>query len=157
MYFAEALTMMDKLGDALDQLKETVTDISPIFPGHRACTQPQAPPGSNPLKMTVPLTSIYTWSPHTIASHLNSGNTTGVQRARGMLQYNMAVIHTLNGDYQKANELLQSAATNIGSPLPAQLYSLRLYISLLEGQKKTIQVVLRDIYGHLAVNRIVPQ
>lgn len=145
LYLAEALVMLDRLADAIRHLDiDTVTDMSTAFPEHKVLEQekaekngerePQEPPENKCV--------LYTWAPH------------DVPRARAIMQYNLATAHAIRGEYEKALMHLGQSIHNIGMPLPAQMYFLKLYLELMEGRRKTAQTIIKEHFGHIATNRI---
>ncbi|RUS91989.1 hypothetical protein EGW08_000202 [Elysia chlorotica] len=119
MYKGEALVALDRIADAVTELNpENIKDVS--------TTLPEVP--SDPEKEQEPLAqnreSIVKWLPNT------------VQVARALMQYNLAVTYANRTEFDKALFALTESSDKVGPNLPVQMYYLKLYLDLKQGNKK---------------------
>ncbi|GFR73851.1 CCR4-NOT transcription complex subunit 10-like, partial [Elysia marginata] len=59
-----------------------------------------------------------------------------VQVARALMQYNLAVAYSNRTEYDKALTALTESSDKVGPNLPVQMYYLKLYLDLKQGNKK---------------------
>ncbi|XP_022345104.1 CCR4-NOT transcription complex subunit 10-like [Crassostrea virginica] len=139
LYMAEAQVAMDKIADAIQHLNpELVVDINLTLPENKTeQDKSERDPESSETKG-----SFYPWSPKDL------------MRAKAITQYNLATAHAIRGEYDKAVQNLGESSNYIGTPLPAQMYFLKLYLDLIEGRRKMAQIVIKDHFGHVTPNRI---
>ncbi|XP_013383566.1 CCR4-NOT transcription complex subunit 10 [Lingula anatina] len=141
MYMAEAQVALDKIADAVQHLDmESVTDVSLVSPESKLeladKSEKEAGEGTDVKG------SLYLWSPK------------DVPRARGIMQYNVAVAHAVRGEFDKAMLNLMQSTQVMGMPLPAQVFYLRLYLDLLEGRRKMAQGIIKENFGNMTPNRL---
>ncbi|XP_041375361.1 CCR4-NOT transcription complex subunit 10-like [Gigantopelta aegis] len=147
LYMAEALVELDRIADAITHLNpESVTDISTCPPEMKSDQdkQDKGDKGEKDLlaESTEAKSALYPWSPKDMS------------RAKAIMQYNLATAHAMRGEYDKAMSNLTESSKNIGTPLPAQMYFLKLYLDLMEGRRKMAQFVIKDHFGHVTPNRV---
>ncbi|XP_067652107.1 CCR4-NOT transcription complex subunit 10-like isoform X1 [Haliotis asinina] len=147
LYVAEAQVQLDKIPDSIGHLNpDLVTDIGTCPPEHKS-EQEKADKNDKGEKdlladSTEAKSSLYPWFPKDLS------------RAKAVMQYNLAAAHAMRGEYDKAMTHLTESSRNIGTPLPAQMYFLKLYLDLMEGRRKMAQHVIKEHFGHVTPNRI---
>lgn len=139
LYMAEAQVAMDKIADAIQLLNpELVVDISLTLPENKTeQDKSERDPEASESKGY-----FYPWSPKDLT------------RAKAIAQYNLATAHAIRGEYDKSGQNLGESSSRIGTPLPAQMYFLKLYLDLIEGRRNMAQVVIKDHFGHVTPNRV---
>uniref|UniRef100_A0A8W8KAD1 CCR4-NOT transcription complex subunit 10 n=1 Tax=Magallana gigas TaxID=29159 RepID=A0A8W8KAD1_MAGGI len=139
LYMAEAQVAMDKIADAIQLLNpELVVDISLTLPENKTeQDKSERDPEASESKGY-----FYPWSPKDLT------------RAKAIAQYDLATAHAIRGEYDKAGQNLGESSSRIGTPLPAQMYFLKLYLDLIEGRRNMAQVVIKDHFGHVTPNRV---
>ncbi|XP_064599007.1 CCR4-NOT transcription complex subunit 10-like [Liolophura sinensis] len=149
MYIAEALVYVDRIADAIQHLNvENVMDISTVPPEHKSEQEKlEKEKGSDKGEKEVSENGefkgfFYPWTPRDLS------------KAKAMMQYNLATAHAIRGEYGKSMAHLGESAKVVGTPLPAQMYFLRLYLDLIEGRRKMAQVIIKDYFGHTTPNRV---
>ncbi|XP_033754532.1 CCR4-NOT transcription complex subunit 10-like isoform X2 [Pecten maximus] len=148
LYMAEALVAMDKIADAIQHLNpETVVDISTNPPEQKSDQDKndkgdKLDKGEKDQESSEAKGSLYPWSPKDLT------------KAKAIMQYNLATAHAIRGEYDKAMANLGESSNYIGTPLPAQMYFLKLYLDLIEGRRKMAQIVIKDHFGHVTPNRV---
>ncbi|XP_074644755.1 CCR4-NOT transcription complex subunit 10-like [Tubulanus polymorphus] len=140
MYISEALVALDKIADAIQHLNpDLITDVSPTPP---ECKHEQEKDRNGDLPEGEAKAALYSWCPKDIT------------KAKAIMQYNLAAAHTLRGEHEKAIMNLAKSTQGIGTPFPAQIYFLRLYLDLMEGRRKLAQGVIKEHFGHMTPNRV---
>ncbi|XP_052063394.1 CCR4-NOT transcription complex subunit 10-like [Mytilus californianus] len=148
LYMAEALVALDKIADGIQHLNpELVTDINTLPPEPKSDQdknekneKTEKDKGDKDQETEVK-GSFYPWSPRDLT------------RAKAIMQYNLATAHAIRGEYDKAMANLVESSNYMGTPLPAQMYFLKLYLDLIEGRRKLAQIVIKDHFGHVTPNR----
>ncbi|KAK3085445.1 hypothetical protein FSP39_003407 [Pinctada imbricata] len=148
LYMAEALVALDRIADGIQHLNpDLVTDVATMLPEQKV--DPDKSDKGDKLdksdKEDQPEAKgcLYPWSPK------------DPMRAKAIMQYNLATAHAVRGEYDKAVQNLGESSGIIGTPLPAQMYFLKLYLDLIEGRRKMAQIVIKDHFGHVTPNRFV--
>lgn len=145
LYLAEASVALDRIADSIQHLNpELVTDISTNPPEQKSEQEKvdKADKNDKDQETTEAKGSLCTWSPRDLT------------RAKAIMQYNLATAHAIRGEYDKAMSNLGESSNFIGTPLPAQMYFLKLYLDLIEGRRKMAQIVIKDHFGHVTPNRV---
>lgn len=148
MYMAEALVELDRIADAIGHLNPdalTQVDISTVPP--EAKSDPEKIDKNDKGEKDSPENpedkgALYPWIPRDLP------------KAKAVMQHNLAVAHATRGEYDKANNYLTEGSKNNGTPLPAQMYYLKLYLDLMEGRRQMAQLIIKDHFGHMTPNRI---
>ncbi|XP_050395792.1 CCR4-NOT transcription complex subunit 10 isoform X1 [Patella vulgata] len=141
LYMAEVLVILDRISDAVNHLKpEDLEVINPCPPEEK--TDKSEKEKDEPTEEKGPL---YPWSPKEMI------------HAKKIMQYNLAVTYAIRGDFDKSNANLSESVAAIGTPLPAQMFFLKLYLDLMEGRRITAQNVIKDHFGHMTPNRVENQ
>ncbi|XP_059177053.1 CCR4-NOT transcription complex subunit 10-like isoform X2 [Physella acuta] len=124
MYKGEALVILDRIANAIDELNpENVTDVSTTLP---------ETPGEQE--------AMFKWSPPNAVV------------AKGLMQYNLGVAYAMRTDYEKALKALTEASEKVGTPLPVQMYYLKLYLDLKQGLKKGALNLINENFGYISRN-----
>ncbi|KAK3603937.1 hypothetical protein CHS0354_042949 [Potamilus streckersoni] len=142
LYMGESLVALDRIADGIQHLNsDLVTDISTMPPEHKSELGEKIEKDKD-LETVENKGACYPWSPRDLT------------RAKAIMQYNLASAHAIRGEYDKAGVNLVESSKYIGTPLPAQMYFLKLYLDLIEGRRKMAQFVIKDNFGHVTPNRI---
>ncbi|XP_025076107.1 LOW QUALITY PROTEIN: CCR4-NOT transcription complex subunit 10-like [Pomacea canaliculata] len=153
MYMAEALVALDRVADAISHLSPdtlTTADIITVPPEVKADPEKIDKNDKGEKEVMENLedkvrmfhtAAPYPWIPRDL------------QKAKALMQHNLAVAHAVRGEYDKANKYLSEGSTNNGAPLPAQMYYLKLYLDLMEGRRQMAQSVIKEHFGHVTPNR----
>ncbi|PVD21225.1 hypothetical protein C0Q70_19396 [Pomacea canaliculata] len=146
MYMAEALVALDRVADAISHLSPdtlTTADIITVPPEVKADPEKidKNDKGEKEVMENLEDKAPYPWIPRDL------------QKAKALMQHNLAVAHAVRGEYDKANKYLSEGSTNNGAPLPAQMYYLKLYLDLMEGRRQMAQSVIKEHFGHVTPNR----
>uniref|UniRef100_A0A2C9L9D5 CCR4-NOT transcription complex subunit 10 n=1 Tax=Biomphalaria glabrata TaxID=6526 RepID=A0A2C9L9D5_BIOGL len=133
MYKGEALVTLDRIADAIDELNpEKVTDISTSLPEANN-DQEKEQDG-----LAENRTSLLKWSPDSVTV------------AKGLMQYNLAVAYAMRTDYDKSLRALTESSEKVGSPIPVQMFYLKLYLDLKQGNKKAAINVINEHFGYIS-------
>ncbi|XP_076448993.1 CCR4-NOT transcription complex subunit 10-like isoform X2 [Babylonia areolata] len=149
MYMAEALVAMDRIADAISFLNPEAlspTDVSTVPPEAKVDPEKIDKNDKGDRDATDFIedkSALVAWVPR------------DVTKARAFMQHNLAVAHATRTEYDKAMKYLTEGSRNAGSPLPAQMYYLKLYLDLMEGRRNAAQVVIKDHFGHVTPNQAV--
>lgn len=140
MYLAEAMLNNDRIADAISHLNpDNITDIS-MIPSSKQETEKIDKNGDKDSENDEARGSLSSWSPK------------DVTKAKAIMQYNLATGHALRGEYEKALRNLEISSQNIGFPHPAQITFLHIYLELMEGRRKKVQLIIKENFGHLTPN-----
>ncbi|KAH9489763.1 CCR4-NOT transcription complex subunit 10 [Bulinus truncatus] len=132
MYKGEALVTLDRIADAIDELNpEKVSDVSTNLPETSDKEQEALAENKN---------ASVKWSPD------------NVPVAKGLMLYNLAVAYAMRTDYDKALKALTEASEKVGSPIPVQMFYLKLYLDLKQGNKKAAISVINEHFGYITRN-----
>ncbi|XP_052230090.1 CCR4-NOT transcription complex subunit 10-like isoform X2 [Dreissena polymorpha] len=143
MYMGEALVSLDRIADGIQHLNpELVTDVSTTLPDNKPDQDKGNMDKSDKDSDPEFKGAFYPWTPR------------DQRTARAIMQYNLAAAHAVRGEYDKAWNHLNESSKSIGTPLPAQMYFLKLYLDLIEGRRKMAQFVIKDHFGHVTPNRM---
>ncbi|XP_070200539.1 CCR4-NOT transcription complex subunit 10-like isoform X2 [Littorina saxatilis] len=147
MYMAEALVATERIADAIGHLNPdalTAADVSTVPPEGKADPEKidKNDKGERDASDSAEdKGALVAWIPR------------DVQKAKAFMQHNLAVCHATRTEYDKANKFLTEGSQNNGTPLPAQMYYLKLYLDLMEGRRQVAQAVIKDHFGHVTPNR----
>lgn len=144
MYMGEALVALDRIADGIQHLNpDLVTDVSTTLPDNKSeQDKGDKDKGDKDIETPEIKGAFYPWTPREPLT------------ARAIIQYNLAAAHAVRGEYDKAAANLAESSKYIGTPLPAQMYFLKLYLDLIEGRRKMAQFVIKEHFGHVTPNRI---
>ncbi|CAL1547442.1 unnamed protein product [Lymnaea stagnalis] len=133
MYKGEALVILDRIADAIDELNpENVTDVSTTLP-ESTSEQDKDQEG-----LAENREAIIKWSPNSVTV------------AKGLMQYNLAVAYSMRTDYEKALKALTEASEKVGNPIPVQMFYLKVYLDLKQGNKKAAINVINEHFGYIS-------
>ncbi|XP_012941686.1 CCR4-NOT transcription complex subunit 10 isoform X2 [Aplysia californica] len=131
MYKGEALVALDRIADGVDELNpENVTDVSTTLP--EASTEQE----KDQEGLAETREAIVPWSPSSV----------GV--ARALMQYNLAVAYSMRTEYGRALKALTESSERIGIPYPVQMFYLKLYLDLKQGNKKGAISLINEHFGY---------
>lgn len=147
LYAAEALVHLDRTTDAIHHLNpENSVDVS-VCPPEQKTEQDKNDKNekmdkSDPMEATEAKGALIPWSPAT------------PQKAQAVLLYNLAATLAIRQEYTEALKNLGESSKLTSQPFPAQMYSLKIYLDLIEGRRAFAQYIIKESFGHLTPNRM---
>uniref|UniRef100_A0A0B6ZK74 CCR4-NOT transcription complex subunit 10 n=1 Tax=Arion vulgaris TaxID=1028688 RepID=A0A0B6ZK74_9EUPU len=133
MYKGEALIALDRIADAVDTLNpENVTDVSSTLPESISDQE------KDQERLAENKESLLKWLPASVTV------------AKALMQYNLAVAYAMRTEYEKALKALTESSEKVGSPIPVQMFYLKLYLDLKQGNKQGAISIISDYFGYIS-------
>jgi len=137
MYKGEALVALDRIADGVDELNpDHVTDVSTTLPEQVIDTEKDQEELADSRVFPGPTEALVAWSPLSV----------GV--AKALMQYNLAVAYSMRTEYSRALKALTESSERVGVPFPVQMFYLKLYLDLKQGNKKGAINLINEHFGY---------
>lgn len=149
LYAAEAFVHLNRTTDAIHHLNpEYSVDVS-VCPPEQKTEQDKNDKNEkmdkndrDPVEATEAKGALVPWTPAT------------PQKAQAVLLYNLAATLAIRQEYAEALKNLGESSKLTSQPFPAQMYSLKIYLDLIEGRRAFAQYIIKESFGHLTPNRV---